>query len=172
MLLRDGNLLIRYATAQDAETLCTWWNDGRVMAHAGFPLGLNTTPQAIAKDLASDQDDIHRRLILEADSLPIGEMNYRNKGNHIAEIGIKICDFTKQEKGYGTRYLALLIGYLVRELGYHKIILDTNVNNLRAQHVYEKIGFRRVGTRVGAFTDQLGVAQSLIDYKLEADDLH
>ena len=171
MFLQDGNLVIRNATASDAKTLCTWWNDGRVMAHAGFPHGLFTSPQAIEKDLATDHDDVHHRLIFEIDSIPVGEMNYRNKGNHIAEIGIKICDFNKQEKGYGTRFLRLLIGWLFREMGYHKIILDTNVNNTRAQHVYEKIGFKRVATRVGAFTDQLGELRSSIDYELTEDDL-
>jgi len=30
--------------------------------------------------------------IIEIDSEPIGEMNYRNLGNNMCEIGIKICD--------------------------------------------------------------------------------
>lgn len=30
----------------------------------------------------------------------------------------------------------MLINPLIRELGYKKIILDTDLNNLRAQHVY------------------------------------
>ena len=53
-------------------------------------------------------------------------MNYRNQGNSIAEIGIKLCDFSKQEKGHGKKLLSMLINALFSDLGYKKIILDTN----------------------------------------------
>ena len=38
----------------------------------------------------------------------------------------------------------MLIKYLFKEMNYDKIILDTKLNNKRAQHVYEKIGFKQV----------------------------
>ena len=53
MFLRDGNLVIRDATALDAETLCTWWNDGMLMAHVGYPLGLGISPQIIERNQAA-----------------------------------------------------------------------------------------------------------------------
>ena len=166
MYLEDGNIVIRNATEDDAELLCSWWNDGKIMAHAGFPDGLGTTSQVIAAQLSQDDDKVHRRLILEIDSVPVGEMSYRNKGNKTAEIGIKICNTEKQEKGFGTRFLTMLIGYLFDHEGYEKIILDTNVKNTRAQHVYEKLGFKKVRTRIDAWKDQHGELQSSIDYEL------
>ncbi len=169
MLLKDGDLLIRKAEANDAKTLCKWWNDCKIMAHAGFPNGLGTSEQAIIKQLLND-DDFNRYLILEIDSLPIGEMSYRNKGNQIAEIGIKICDFSNQEKGFGTKYLKMLINYLFTEMGYQKIILDTNLNNKRAQHVYQKIGFQKVGVRINSWKNQLGELQSSVDYLLTKEE--
>jgi len=94
-------------------------------------------------------------------------MNYRNKGGGVAEIGIKICDFTRQEKGLGTKLLAMFIDALFSYYGYNKIILDTNVKNERAQHVYEnKLGFKRVRMRENSWTDRLGEPQSSIDYEL------
>ncbi len=36
MLLEYKNLKIRNAGESDAKQLAVWWNDGRVMAHAGF----------------------------------------------------------------------------------------------------------------------------------------
>ncbi len=164
--LEDDNLVIRNATVEDAKLLCSWWNDGKVMEHAGFPDGLGTTPETVATQLAEDDDKTHRRLILEIDSVPVGEMNYRNKGNKTVEIGIKICNFAKQEKGFGTRFLRMLIGSLFDEQGYEKIILDTNVKNTRAQHVYEKLGLKQVATRVNAWKNQHGELQSSIDYEL------
>lgn len=163
------SLLIRNATQHDAPLLCRWWNDGAVMAHAGFPNGLGTTEQKIVAQLATDSDEKGRRLILMADDQPIGEMSYRNMGDRTAEIGIKICDFTQQGKGYGSIFLRMLLTHLFAN-GYDRIVLDTNLANQRAQHVYEKLGFERLGVRHNAWTDQLGAAQSCVDYALNSKD--
>ena len=170
MFLREGNLVIRNATTDDAVLLCDWWNDGKVMSHAGYPNGLGTAPEIIARSLETDNDDIHRRLILEIDNMPVGEMNYRNVGNKTAELGIKICNFNKQEKGFGTRFLKMIIHSLFNDLAYEKIILDTNTKNERAQHVYQKIGFKQVGIRIDSWKNQLGELQSSIDYVLTKKD--
>jgi len=123
--------------------LTGWWNDGRVMEHAGFADGLHTTEKEVAEKI-SQEDDQNRRMILELGRQAIGEMNYRTKGRGTAEVGIKICDSTLQEKGYGTRFLTLLFAYLFEEAGYERVILDTKRRNKRAQHVYEnKLGFQR-----------------------------
>jgi len=159
------NLAIRNAAPEDASLLCRWWNDGRVMAHAGYPNGLNMTPQRIAQNLASDSDETRRRLMIEVDSVPVGEMSYRNMGQGVAQIGIKICDFSQQEQGHGTRFLKMLITGLFAA-GYEEITLDTNLTNTRAQHVYEKIGFRKLRVNHNSFKDQLGALQSSVDYAL------
>lgn len=165
MLLTHGQLTLRNATAADSQTLADWWNDGSVMAHAGFPRGLGTTAERIASSLSSDTDDTHRRLMLEYGARPIGEMNYRNMGDRTAQIGIKICDASRQNKGLGRVALSLLITALFG-MGYDKIILDTNKNNPRAQHVYASLGFQVTGERRDAWTDQLGAPQSSVDYAL------
>lgn len=170
MFIQNNNLRIRNATFDDAYILCKWWNDGKVMAHAGFPKGLDTSEEIIIQQLKEDTDEIHRRLIIEVDEFPIGEMSYRNKGNAIAEIGIKICDFSKQEKGYGRKFLSMLINTLFKDLGYKKIILDTDLNNIRAQHVYEKLGFKKMRVNVDSWKNQVGEYMSSIDYELEEKD--
>ena len=166
MLVARDNLTIRNATDADVSQLGIWWRDGSIMAHAGFPLGLSITDEEIAEKLTSDTDDTYRRLIIEVNSLPIGEMNYRNKGNQTAEIGIKICDFSMQEKGYGTQFLFMLVSELFGNYEYEKIILDTNLNNKRAQHTYEKIGFRKIRERHDSWKNQLGEMQSTVDYEI------
>ncbi len=158
--------LIRNATPADAELLCSWWNDGAVMAHAGFPNGLNITPEKVVAGLATDSDDTYRRLIIEVTDTPVGEMSYRNMGGDTAQIGIKICHFDSQEKGHGTIFLKMLINSLFIDYGYQKIILDTNMKNTRAQHVYEKLGFRKVRVNEDSWKNQLGKLQTSIDYEL------
>lgn len=170
MYLKGNELLIRNATADDALQLARWWNDGAVMAHAGFPNGLGITPEEIAASLAEDVEGVHRRHIIEENGAPIGEMNYRNTGNGTAEIGIKICVSECQNRGLGRRLLKLFIDGLFHELGFAEIILDTNLNNLRAQHVYESLGFEKVRVNVDCWTDQLGRKQSSVDYRMARPD--
>lgn len=97
-------------------------------------------------------------------------MSYRKVDDTTVEIGIKICEFDYQSKGLGTRYLKLLISYLFDELEFEKIVLDTNLNNLRAQHVYEKLGFKKVRINYDSWKDQLGKLQSSVDYELTKSD--
>ena len=84
MNLQYRNLTIRTAVPTDAEQLAAWWNDGAVMAHAGFPLGLGITEEKVIAGLG------HGRLILEENSRLIGEACYRKTDDATAEIGSKI----------------------------------------------------------------------------------
>ena len=165
MRVSDGELTLREAIVADAVTLGGWWRDGSVMAHAGFPLGLDITDERIAEDLATQSDGTRRTLIVEVGGRPVGEMNFRHRDDGAVDIGIKICPADWQEKGYGSRALRLLIETLF-ESGCDKIVLDTNLDNARAQHVYEKLGFQKVGIRPDSWTDQLGRLQSAVDYRL------
>lgn len=171
MLLTYKQITIRNALPEDAPLLIKWWNDGTVMAHAGFPKGLGTTAEKVAKDLALDTDDTRRRLILLSGERPIGEMAYRNLGNHTAEIDIKICERDYQEKGIGRIALSMLIQYLFHS-GYAKIVLDTNLNNTRSQHVYEKLGFQKLRVNRNSWQNQLGAWESSVDYALTIDTFH
>lgn len=172
MLLKHNNLTIRNATVDDAEQLSLWWNDGKVMAHAGFPQGTGQTAREIATSLKTDTNNTHMRLMIEINNIAVGEMNYRNKGNGTAEIGIKICDFSKQNKGFGKILLSMLIFSLFNDMGYQKIILDTNVKNERAQHVYEQLGFKKLRVNKNSWKNQVGELQSSIDYELFQKDFN
>lgn len=170
MLLKFKDCTIRDATADDAKQLAKWWNDGTIMAHAGFPNGTGETAEDIANSLKNDTDDTYRRLMIEFASIPIGEMNDRNKGEDTAEIGIKICDISFQDQGLGQVLLRMLLACLFHDMGYRKVILDTNVENKRAQHVYEKLGFKKLRVREHSWQNQLGEWQSSIDYELDRQD--
>ena len=163
MLVQYNDLTVRPALPSDAPQLVRWWNDGAVMAHAGFPLGLGTTVEREIPRLRSGN-----RLMLEYQDRPIGEMNWRDVGG-AAEIGIKICEAPMQERGLGRIALSLLCAELFR-MGFPKIVLDTNLNNTRAQHVYETLGFQKVAVRRDSWRDQLGNLQSAVDYELTPEN--
>ena len=50
-----------------------------------------------------------------------------------------------QGRGVGRRALQAVIDHLVGERGHHRITVDPAADNARAIHVYEALGFRRVG---------------------------
>lgn len=165
MKIQHGNLTIRQAEAADAKQLASWWNDGTVMAHAGFPNGLGTNEEEVKNGLGKGL-----MVIMENNRL-IGECCYCNVDEDVAGIGIKICETDCQDRGIGRKILSMLIGWLFQN-GYSKIVLDTNLLNTRAQHVYESLGFRKVRTNVDSWKDQLGRLQTSIDYALVVEDFH
>ena len=163
MHIKYDSLTIRDAVAADAAQLTAWWNDGAVMAHAGFPNGLGTTVEKVIAGLGNG------RLILKENERLIGEACYRKVGEGIAEIGIKICETDCQNRGLGRIILSMLISWLF-EQGFEKIVLDTSPTNKRAQHVYESLGFQKLRVNIDSWTDQLGNKQSAVDYELTKDN--
>ena len=165
--LKHGSFTIRSAFQDDASQLVEWWNDGRVMAHAGFPKGLHIDEAKVKQQLCSDTN--HKRLIIEKDSRAIGEMGLHYVDDKTAEIGIKICDLKMQDQRYGKQVLSLLIQYLFEEEKMVKIILDTDLENERAQHVYEQLGFKKVRVNIDSWVNQLGEKRSSVDYEMKRE---
>ena len=153
MELKYENILIRETTVEDAGFLYRWWNDSKVMEHAGFPNGLGITIEEVREEIKDKKDKLHTIVYMD---YPIGEMNYREIDVGICEIGIKICDFSKQNKGIGKVVLSLFINALFNDYGYQKIVLDTNLNNNRSQYVYERLGFQKKSINHNCWKDQLG----------------
>lgn len=91
MRVESDNLIIRSAVIEDAEQLTAWWNDGAVMAHAGFPNGLGINIEKTSQLIAQNKINRSQRCILEVDGLRIGELSYSVAAS-TADVGIKLCD--------------------------------------------------------------------------------
>jgi aminoglycoside 6'-N-acetyltransferase len=50
-----------------------------------------------------------------------------------------------QGRGVGPDAMRVLIAWLIDSRGHHRLTVDPAADNSRAIHVYEKLGFRRVG---------------------------
>ena len=97
MKIQYENLTLRQAGLPDVKQLAAWWNDGTVMAHAGFPNGVGVTEEEVAKGLGNGC------MVIEENDRLIGECSYRNIADGIAEIGIKICETDCQNRGIGRK---------------------------------------------------------------------
>ncbi len=166
MNIQHKNIIIRNATQVDAGQLVKWWNDGKVMAHAGFPNGLNYKEKELSKDLEQDSDYTSRRLIIEYDKKVIGEANFKNLGDNKATIGINICNSTMQNKGIGKIAISMLLNELFTKFNFNKILLDTNFENTRARFFYKSIGFKEIEIKENYFQNQLGEWQTASFFEL------
>lgn len=71
----------------------------------------------------------------------IGNIELMNVHDSEGELGIAITA-EMQDKGFGTEAVSALTEHGIGTMGLKRIHLRTKPFNLRAQHVYEKCGFR------------------------------
>jgi aminoglycoside 6'-N-acetyltransferase len=69
----------------------------------------------------------------------IADPDYHSAGMDIALLSCCVG------RGLGTESLRLLGAWLIDERGHHRLTIDPAVANVRAIHVYEKVGFRPIG---------------------------
>ena len=176
MRKEDELITLRSATVDDVDQLARWWADGKIMAHAGFPNGIQTDKAKIIADINAAKEiespPFERLIISRNDNINIGEMSYRETDKDIYEVGIKICDFSQHNRGFGQVCMELLLEYLFVDRHASKVILDTNTRNRGAQRFYERLGFTKIGVRKYCFVDQLGRMQSAVDYEYTKDDYY
>lgn len=108
MRIQKDNIVIRSATIDDAVQLNKWWNDGRVMEHAGFPNGLGESLEDTMNNIRSWEGKLSQLCVIEIDGKPVGELSYRIKDDNAAYPGWKICDFSYQNRGYGPKIIRMV----------------------------------------------------------------
>ena len=139
--------------AIEREDILTWWtfnNDLEVeLAGGGDP----PYPQSIARLQAEFETDASRggrdgpRFAIEADGRMIGQCALYNMEPvaRTALIGIAIGDKNYWGQGYGRDAIRVLVAYGFRMLNLHRIWLDVQGRNARAQRAYRACGFVEEG---------------------------
>lgn len=169
-IITGRKVKLRKAEPEDAELLCKWYADGRVMIHVGFPDGMQESADRLRKRLANLENENSLFIILDELNYPIGECNFKNKNYVSCGIGIKICELTYQGKGYGQDALRTFINYLFTTYELKQIYLDTLLENNRAQNLYKKIGFKVIGINNDCWIDPMGRSRSAVDMILTRDE--
>ena len=171
-MIEGKHVLIRQLELGDEEYLHKWWNDGETMEHATHTFGTLQSKESIRISILHEIESSNmfpdkKRFIVykKEDMMPIGEINYcdLNFRNQKCEFGIKICEKSQQEKGYGRDALYHFIDFLFRFLNLNKIEVTTMVDNKRAQNLYKKLGFKEIGLiRQGYFDSRVGDFQDVM----------
>lgn len=173
MRIEKDNIVIRRAHVNDAIQLNKWWNDGRIMEHAGFPKGLGQSLEDTIDEVRNWEGKLSQLCIIEIDGNAVGELSYRIKDDGTVYPGWKICELDYQNRGYGPQIIELLFEFLFTndDINYKfpidKIIWDTTLENRRAQYVYEqKIKAKKIEIKENSWQDQLGNWRSSVVYEI------
>jgi RimJ/RimL family protein N-acetyltransferase len=164
-MLTFSNGYIRVAQPNDAPTLASWWADGKVMEHAGFPNGIKTDINQLKNRLSTQKTNSVLWILEDINHSPIGEMAFSIK-DLVATLGIKICVSDAQNKGVGKQALKCMINHLFETYNIESIWLDTMIENKRAQHVYESLNFEQIKINQACWEDQLGNIRTAVEYSL------
>ncbi len=177
MRIQKDNIVIRSAIVDDAIQLNKWWNDGKVMEHAGFPNGIGESLDDTIANIRGREGKLSQLCIIEIDGKRVGELSYSIRGDGAAYPGWKICEFGYQNRRYGPKIIRMLFEFLFTDevinskFLIEKIVWDTMLENKRAQYVYEnKLGARKIGVRQDCWKDQNGQLRTAVDYELSKED--
>ena len=88
-------------------------------------------------------------IIYKENNLYIGniEISIINQNSRRGVVGIVIFNQSYWNKGFGTESIQILLKFAFETLNLNSVELEVFANNQRAQHCYEKSGFKQMGIR-------------------------
>lgn len=152
--IKEEDLRVRTLTPKDLPILLKWLTDDRVLEFYGGR-DQNLTEFDILREYYEEDNEIATRLIVECNEIPIGYVQvydmideYYDSYQYDKKEEIVYCmdQFIGEpdywDKGIGTRFMKMILEYLVTEKNARAVILDPHQNNPRAVRMYEKAGFK------------------------------
>jgi RimJ/RimL family protein N-acetyltransferase len=147
----EGKLVrLRAREATDEPLLYSWFNDPEVTEFLTVRYPLSHKQEANFLEGVSAPSFMHADFAIEtlAGKLIGGcALEGSHPENREAILGIAIGDRSYWDGGYGTDAMRVLCRFGFEMMNLHRIQLDVYAENLRAIHVYEKIGFQVEGRR-------------------------
>lgn len=158
---------VREVTVKDAKNLLEFCNqvgsetDNLTYGSEGMGLSVAEEEKILVK---IQNDKTSHFLLAEENGQIVGTCNCRSSRkkrlSHRAEIGIAVKK-TYWNKGIGRKLLTRLIN-LSRQSGLKILSLEVRTDNKGAIHLYESLGFRRIGT----FGDFMEIDGESIDFDI------
>ena len=155
-IIEEKEICLRLLEIKDKQLLLKWLTDKRVL---NFWEGENAVfdIERITEDFYSNEDVEAIRAIIEYKQKPIGyihmyELNENLMKEYEYPITKKVVFGVDQfigepefwGRGIGTKFMKLVLEYLVDKKFAEAVILDPHADNQRAIRCYEKVGFKKI----------------------------
>ncbi len=154
-MISSGDITIRPMKDEEADyqLMAKWLADPRVLEFVyGEPKDIEYVKEHFGPRVR--QEENVSSCFIEYQSQPVGYIQYfpvTKKEDYELEtnedvwaIDMWIGEPNFWDKGIGSKALKLVMGHIFKDEKAKKIIIDPHVDNLRAIHVYEKVGFKKV----------------------------
>jgi RimJ/RimL family protein N-acetyltransferase len=148
----EGRLVrLRAREPEDEPLLFQWFNDPEVTEFLAmrYPLSHAREREFIEGQKAPGYGHAGFAVVTLAEGQLIGgvDLLQTSPENRSARLGIALGDKKRWDGGYGTDTMRVVCRFGFEMMNLHRIELDVYADNQRAQHVYEKVGFRVEGCR-------------------------
>jgi phosphinothricin acetyltransferase len=139
-------LTLRPATTDDAEAICTIFNQGIADRVATLDTALRTPSER--RQWLAGREPRHPVFVASDDGVVVGwgslnAFNARPAYDHVADFSIYV-ERSRRGQGIGSQLLARLIERAT-DLGYHKMVLAALAHNAAGIALYARAGFDAVG---------------------------
>ena len=140
------DVFLRRLEKNDAYVSYKWRNDPEVFKYTGtvydHEITLETELHWIERVIKNDDE---YRCAIIADNCYVGNIYLTNIDDEKAEYHIFIGDKSYWGKGVAKKASIEIIRYGFENLNLKKIVLEVHQQNKNAIHLYEKLGFTRIG---------------------------
>jgi len=150
---------LRELRREDLPVINAWRNRPELIAFLGAPfrfINLEVDVAWFENYMRNRQNAIRCTVLRTEDERILGLVSLTDIDflNQSAEFHIMIGDVENQDHGAGTFAVRAMVEHAFFHMNLHRVALGVLEDNLRAQHVYEKVGFSREGVaRASTFKD-------------------
>lgn len=142
------DVTIRKMCVDDIPLKIQWINNSlnNRYLHYDLPLEYDKTVQWFNK-IKDKKDRVDA--VIEYNNIPVGLIGLLNIKDGKCEYYISMGEHNYKNKGISTEASYLILDYAFKKLHVDKVVLYTEVRNIAAQKLFEKVGFVRKGTEIG-----------------------
>lgn len=137
---------IRKFQRTDIPKKVEWINnpENNQFLHYDLPLTVEKTEKWFA---SHENDNDRYDAVIEVDDIPVGTIGLLSidRKNSKAEYYIAMGETDYKGKGIAKEASRLILAYGFEKLGLNRIYLFTETENIKAQRLFEKVGFIREG---------------------------
>lgn len=150
----DAKLTLRAAAVDDLDAVMA------IERAPGFERWVGRSSADEHRAMMADSNYVY--LVGEAGGETVAFAILRDLSDPHGNRYLKRVAVARPDQGIGAAFLELVVGWTFAQAGAHRFSLDCFVHNVRAQRVYEKLGFTRDGVLREAYLGADGLRRDLV----------